>query len=273
MFKNRKASALMAAPYTTWAAIFIIVPLLMIFYYGLTDETGAFTFENVAAIAQPVHLKALGLALLLALIATAVCFLLAYPLAMILAKHGNSQSIITTLFILPMWMNFLLRTLAWMTLLENNGVINTILKAIGAPTIHVINTPTAIVIGMVYNFLPFMILPIYNALSRIDKSVIEAAADLGANGVQTFFKVIFPLSVPGVISGITMVFIPALTTFAISTLLGGSKILLIGNVIEQEFTLSYNWNLGAGLSIVLMIFIIINMIIESIAERREEEAR
>ncbi len=270
MFKNRKTPVLMASPYLIWSLIFILVPLGMIFYYGMTDESGAFTMQNIASITQPEHWKALMLALVLALIATVVCFILAYPLAMILAKNKlSSQGIITTLFILPMWMNFLLRTLAWMTLLENKGVINGVLTFLHLPNINIINTPSAIVVGMVYNFLPFMILPLYNALARIDENVINAARDLGANAVQTFFRITLPLSVPGIISGITMVFIPALTTFAISQMLGGSKILLIGNIIEQEFTLSYDWNMGSGLSIVLMIFIFINMVIEAVAEHKE----
>ena len=158
-----------------------------------------------------------------------------------------------------MWMNFLLRTLAWQTLLEKNGVINSILAFFHLPGISIINTPGAIILGMVYNFLPFMVLPIYNVLIKIDRDVINAARDLGANSVQTFLKVTLPLTTPGIVSGITMVFIPALTTFVISNLLGGSKILLIGNVIEQEFTKGSNWNLGAGLSMVLMVFILISM--------------
>ena len=268
MITNKKTSRLMASPYLAWALIFILVPLAMIVWYGLTDNTGALTFSKVAAISRQENMKALLLALLLALISTVICFLLAYPLGMILAANKlSSQGIIMTLFILPMWMNFLLRTLAWMTLLENKGVFNGILTALGLPNIHIINTPGAIVIGMVYNFLPFMILPIYNSLSRIDDSVINAARDLGANSFQTFFKVTLPLTRPGIISGITMVFIPALTTFAISTMMGGSKILLIGNVIEQEFTLSYDWNMGSGLSLVLMIFIIINMVIQAISDK------
>ena len=259
----------MASPYLAWALIFIIVPLGMMFYYGLTDQSGAFTMENIAAILQPVHWKSLILALELSVVSTIVCFLLAYPLGMILASNKmSSQGIITTLFILPMWMNFLLRTLAWMTLLENKGVINGVLEFLHLPTINIINTPAAIVIGMVYNFLPFMILPIYNSLAKIDDNVINAARDLGANALQTFLRVTLPLTVPGILSGVTMVFIPALTTFAISTMLGGSKILLVGNVIEQEFTLTYNWNLGSGLSIVLMVFIIINMVISAISEKK-----
>lgn len=158
-------------------------------------------------------------------------------------------------------MNFLLRTLAWQTLLEKNGVINSILAFFHLPGISIINTPGAIILGMVYNFLPFMVLPIYNVLIKIDRDVINAARDLGANSVQTFLKVTLPLTTPGIVSGITMVFIPALTTFVISDLLGGSKILLIGNVIEQEFKQTNNWNAGSALSTVLMIFIILSMVL------------
>lgn len=261
----------MARPYLFWSAAFIIIPLCMIFYYGLTDNTGAFTLKNITSISSPEHIKALISALVLSLISTLICLLLAYPLAMILtARKVNQKSFIVMVFILPMWMNFLLRTLAWQTLLEKTGVINSILSFFGLPALNIINTPGAIILGMVYNFLPFMVLPLYNALSKIDVNVINAAHDLGANAVQTFFRVIFPLSLPGVISGITMVFVPALTTFVISNLLGGSKILLIGNVIEQEFTQAGNWHLGSGLSIVLMIFIIINMVLTAVFDKNGE---
>lgn len=250
----------LAAPYVVWMIGFTIIPLLMIVYYGLTDKTGAFTLANIQAIGTAEHLKALGLSLLLSLISTVLCLLIAYPLALILRNRNIGQgSFILFIFILPMWMNFLLRTLAWQTLLEKNGVINGILSFFHLPQISIINTPASIVLGMVYNFLPFMVLPLYNVLVKIDDNTIYAARDLGANGIQTFFRVIFPLSIPGMISGITMVFIPALTTFVISNLLGGSKILLIGNVIEQEFTKGSNWHLGSGLSLVLMIFILISM--------------
>lgn len=263
----------LAAPYLFWAVAFIIIPLLMVVYYGLTDKTGAFTLENMTAIASPEHSKALLLALLLSAVSTVICLLLAYPLAMILvAKNTSKTGFIVLLFILPMWMNFLLRTLAWQTLLEKNGVINGILSFLHLPPQSLINTPGAIVLGMVYNFLPFMVLPIYNVLSKIDINVINAARDLGANSVQTFFKITLPLSFPGIVSGITMVFVPALTTFVISTLLGGSKILLIGNVIEQEFTTASNWHLGSGLSLVLMIFILLSMFISTLFDKDEEGA-
>ena len=253
---------LLSLPFIFWSAMFVIVPLCMVFYYGLTDKSGAFTFDNILAIATAEHSKALWEALKLSVISTVICLLLAYPLAMILC--------LVLIFILPMWMNFLLRTLAWQTLLEKTGVINSILSALHLPSLNIINTPSAIVLGMVYNFLPFMVLPLYNVLVKIDKSVINAAYDLGANGAQTFLRIIFPLSLPGMFSGITMVFVPALTTFVISKILGGSKILLIGNVIEQEFTQTGNWNLGSGLSIVLMLFIIFNMVISVITDKEGE---
>lgn len=275
--KNKPFTALMASPYLIWGIAFIIIPLIMVFYYGLTNNEGAFTLENVFAITDPRHLKALGIAMLLSVISTIICILLAYPLAMILAsKSGSKDKIIIMIFILPMWMNFLLRILAWQTILEKNGVINTFIEMFNAlplfdlPTLNIINTPYAIILGMVYNFLPFMILPLYNSLNKIDPNVVNAAKDLGANNFQTFIRIILPLTVPGIISGITMVFVPALTTFAISAMLGGSKISLIGNIIEQEFSTASNWHLGSGLSIVLMIFIIISMIFSAIFDKDGE---
>ena len=262
---------MLSLPFLFWSVLFILIPLGMVFYYGLTDNTGAFTLENVLAITTPEHSKALWEALKLSLISTLICFVLAYPLAMILSNMSSNQhSFIVLIFILPMWMNFLLRTLAWQTLLEKTGVINNVLNFLGLPSLDIINTPSAIVLGMVYNFLPFMVLPLYNVLVKIDRNVINAARDLGANGLQTFVKIIFPLSIPGIVSGISMVFVPALTTFVISKILGGSKILLIGNVIEQEFTQTGNWNLGSGLSIVLMLFIILNMVLSAVTDKDGE---
>lgn len=271
MNNAQRKKKLLGTPYFLWSLIFILIPLGMVFYYGLTDRSGAFTLNNIISITTAEHAKALWLALLLSLIATVLCLLLAYPLAMILCNMGvNQHSFIVLIFILPMWMNFLLRTMAWQTLLEKTGVINSILNFLHLPALRIINTPYAIVLGMVYNFLPFMVLPIYNALSKIDRSIIHAAKDLGANNIQVFFKIMLPLSVPGIISGITMVFIPALTTFVISKLLGGSKVLLIGNVIEEEFTQASNWHLGSGLSIVLMLFIIVNMVLSAIFDKDGE---
>jgi len=257
--KRRSARAWLAAPYGAWMIAFIIIPLVMVFVYGLTDKSGNFTLANILSIAEPVNRKAFWLSLELSALCTLICLVLAWPLASILTKIKSAGSVIVLLFILPMWMNFLLRTLAWLTLLEKNGVINTILRLLHLPTMSIINTPAAIILGMVYNFVPFMILPIYNVLSKIDVNIINAARDLGASRFQTFRRITLPLSVPGIISGITMVFVPSLTTFVISDILGGSKIMLIGNVIEQKFKVGDNWNAGSGLSLVLMVFILISM--------------
>ncbi len=257
-------------PYLVWMIGFILIPLIMILYYGLTNGNGVFTTANISLITDPINRDALLLALELSIVSTLLCLLLAYPLAMILNNTKlESNSFIVLIIILPMWMNFLLRTIAWQNILEKTGVLNTMLKFLHLPTLNIINTPAAIVLGMVYNFLPFMVLPIYNVLIKIDKDVINAARDLGANNRQTFRKIIFPLSLPGVVSGITMVFVPSLTTFVISTILGGSKIVLIGNVIEQQFRLG-NWNTGSGLSLVLMIFILFSMAVISKYDKEGE---
>lgn len=237
-----------------------VIPILTIAYYGFSDRDGNFTLKNITAIFMGENMQALGLSLLLALVSTAVCLVIAFPMAMILRESRfGKKGFMIFVIILPMWMNFLLRTMAWQVLLEREGVINSILNAIGLPKQELMNTPGAIVLGMVYDFLPFMILPIYNVVSKIDDDLIEAAYDLGAGKAYVYRKVIFPLSVPGIVSGIIMVFIPALTTFVISNMLGGGKINLIGNIIEQEFTVNSNWYLGSGLSLVMMVFIIISM--------------
>ena len=237
-----------------------LIPACVIAYYGMTDRSGAFTLANLVAIASGEHAKALGLSLLLAFASTVICLLLAFPLGLALKDSRlGKKGFMVFVFILPMWMNFLLRTMAWQGLLEKNGIINGMLASIGLPALNIINTPAAVILGMVYDYLPFMILPIYNALIKIDNNLIEAAYDLGASKSLVFRKVIVPLSVPGIVSGVTMVFVPSLTTFAISNMLGGGKVNLIGNIIEQEFTASSNWNLGSGLSLVMMIFIVISM--------------
>ncbi len=259
---NDKRVRYMASPYLLWSAGFIIIPLCLIFYYAFTDASGAFTLKNVGDIISYVNMKALLLSIAFSIGATFICLLIAYPLSLILSSIvSNSSSILSLLFILPMWMNSLLRTYAWQNILERKGVINGILAALSLPPLYIINKPPAILLGMVYDFLPFMILPVYNSVSRIDKDLINAARDLGAGYKDIFIRVIWPLSLPGVISGITMVFVPSLTTFVISDILGGGKILLIGNVIEQLFTQDSDWNAGAGLSVVLMVFIVISMFI------------
>ena len=251
---------MLAMPFLFWIFVGTVIPLGMVCYYGLTDRTGSFTVKNLTAIFEPVHLQALGLALLLSLISTVVCLLLAFPLAMVLRDSRlGKEGFIIFIFVLPMWMNFLLRTMAWQVILEKGGIFSHALGIIGLSMPEIINTPAAIVIGMVYDFLPFMVLPIYNTLMKIDNNLIEAAKDLGAENHTVLTKILIPLSIPGIASGVTMVFVPALTTFVISNILGGGKIYLIGNIIEQEFTTSANWNLGSGLSLVMMIFILLSM--------------
>ena len=251
---------LLAGPYIIWIIGFILLPVLMIFYYAFTTSSGSFTLINIASITHWVHVKSLLLSIRLGLICTLVCLVLSYPLAMILSRlQLKSQSFVVFIFVLPMWMNFMLRILAWQLLLSNNGIVNAILNALGLPGLSILNTPTAVVFGMVYDFLPYMILPIYNSMARIRKDVIEAAEDLGAKPPTIFFRIILPLTASGVVSGVIMVFVPALTSFVISDMLGGGKVLLIGNVIEQDFMDAYNWNLGSGLSLVLMFFVIASM--------------
>ena len=252
--KSRKPSI----PYIIWMVVFTMIPIIMIGFTAFTDKNGNFSFQAFtnAFYYTNIFVKSLWIAL----ISTAICLVLAYPLAYLLTRMKEStQNTLIMLLMIPMWMNFLLRTLAWQTLLEKNGVINSILSFVHLPALEIINTPGAIILGMVYNFLPFMVLPIYNVLIKIDRDVINAARDLGASSSYTFLKIILPLSIPGIISGITMVFVPALTTFVISDLLGGGKILLIGNVIEQSFKQNSNWHVGSGLSMVLMVFIIASM--------------
>ena len=249
-----------AVPYVIWMAIFVVAPLLIIVFYAFTSQAGGFTLENFSTMAQ--YTGVFGRSFLLAIIATFICLLIGYPLSYWLAQESPAvRRVAMMLIMLPMWMNFLLRTYSWMFLLEKRGLINSFLGLFGIGPFQMINTQGAIVLGMVYNFLPFMVLPLYNVLSKIDKDVIFAARDLGATAAYTFRKIIFPLSMPGIISGITMVFVPSLTTFVISDLLGGSKILLIGNVIDRQFQQGSNWNVGSGLSLVLMVFIFISMLL------------
>ena len=238
--------------------MFVIVPLCMVFYYGLTDKSGAFTFDNILAIATAEHSKALWEALKLSVISTVICLLLAYPLAMILCNMNvNQNSFLVLIFILPMWMNFLLRTLAWQTLLEKTGVINSILSVLHLPSLNIINTPGAIILGMVYNFLPFMVLPIYTALIRIDYSLVEAALDLGARPLKTFFTVIVPLTKGGIIAGSMLVFIPAVGEFVIPELLGGPDSIMIGRVLWQEFFNNRDWPVASAVAIIMLLLLIV----------------
>ena len=269
---SRLRNKLVAAPYSIWMIGFIVIPLIFVVYYGLTNDANAFTLDNVVSFFNPIHFKSFLQAFKLAFISTLICIILAYPIALIFRNSKTKKSsFVVYVFILPMWMNGLLRIYAWLTLIEKRGVINLILTKFGLPSINIVNTEIAIILGMVYDFLPFMILPLYNALMKIRDDTLNGARDLGASELQVFTRVIFPLSIPGMVSGITMVFIPALTTVAISYMLGGGLFLLIGNVIEQEFLTTSNWHLGSGLSLVLIVFIFIVMGITNKFTDKDEE--
>ena len=254
-----KKDSWLAAPFMVWTVIFTVVPLAMVCWYAFTDASGAFTMENIKSIGT--YWRYLSDSLIMGAIATLICLILGYPMAYIMsrASWGTQQTIMLAIM-LPQWMNFLLRTYSWMTLLENNGIINNLLGKLGIGPFQMINTKGAIILGMVYNFLPYMILPIYSVMEKIDGSLFEAAQDLGANKLSTMRRVVFPLSLPGVITGITMVFVPSVSTFVISQMLGGGRNMLIGDVIERLFVgAAPNYNVGAALSLVLMVLILISM--------------
>ena len=246
-------------PYLIWMIIFTVVPMLMVLYFAFTDKKGGFTLENIQQVGQysNVFLRSIWQGAL----ATVICLVLSYPLAYSIAHRKlKTQNVMIMLVMLPMWMNFLLRTYAWMTLLEDNGILNNLFVSLGLPRLHMINTAGAVVLGMVYNYIPYMILPLYTVLTKIDNSILEAAQDLGASRTQVFCKVTLPMSMPGMISGVTMVFVPAVSTFIISKMLGGGGNLLIGDVVEMQFLGSaYNPNLGSAISLVLMVLIMICM--------------
>lgn len=267
-----------SAPYIVWSIIFIVVPLLMVVFYGFTienpDGSIAFSAANFKKFLAPEYLTTVWRSVVYAVISTFICLLLGYPAALILSsKDLKSKSVMMFLIVIPMWMNLLLRTYSWLTLLEDNGLINQFLRFIGIlgkeEAISFLQKDGSVVLGMVYNFLPFMILPIYSVMSKMDYSIINAAEDLGANKLSIFKRVIFPLSMPGVVSGITMVFVPAITTFAISKILSRGNVYLIGNAIEQEFSRGSR-NFGSAMSLVLMIFILISMFFTSDSDKESQ---
>lgn len=273
-----------AVPYEVWMAIFVVAPIVIIVVYAFSSADGGFSLENFVSMGEytDVFLRSFKLAL----IATAVCLLIGYPVSYWMSREGKSfQRMAMVLIMLPMWMNFLLRTYSWMTILENNGLLNQLFQKIGLIALYnrvtvadveffqMINTQGAVVLGMVYNYLPFMILPIYSVIIKLDRSLIEAARDLGANSVMVFRKVILPLSLPGVLSGITMVFVPSVSTFAISRMLGGGTELLLGDLIERQFLGgAYNPQLGAAISLVMMVIVLVCMIVMNRFGEGEEQA-
>lgn len=274
--KNRNKNLSFAAyPYVVWSAIFIVIPLLLIVFFSFTSKVNGrfvFSFENFQRLFEPIYFTVFIRSIWLAVLSTVLCLILGYPIAYIISKLPiKRRNMLILLFILPMWMNFLLRTYAWMAILGRDGLINTLLGYIGIGPIKMLYTDGAILLGMVYNFLPFMVIPIYTVLIKIDKNLVNAAYDLGANKAQAFRKVILPLSIPGIISGITMVFMPAVSNFVIPNLLGGGKYMLVGNLIEQQFTTIGNWNFGSALSIFMMILILISMAFMSKYEKNGKE--
>jgi len=255
MKKNK--SILLSTPYILWMLIFTLIPLGVMIVYAFTDpDTGTFTLQNLRDLA--LFLPTLGTSVWYSLLSAGICLLLGYPVAYFIAhRSAITQKILYMLIMLPMCMSFLLRTLAWVGLLETNGILNILLGKVGLGTVELIGTPAAVILGMVYNYLPYMILPLYAIIVKIDNRLIEAAEDLGCNGMQVFGRVILPLSVPGILSGITMVFVPAVSTFYISQKLGGAETMLIGDIIEKQFKTSNNPNLGAALSLLLMLMVLV----------------
>jgi len=255
MKKNK--SLILSGPYIAWMVIFTLIPLGVVAYYAFTDpNTGAFSMKNIMELQN--YMPVLWQSVLYSLISAVICLLLGYPVAYFIAHQGEvMQKILYMLVMLPMCMSFLLRTLAWVGLLQDTGIINNLLGLIGIGPIRMIRTPGAVILGMVYNYLPYMILPLYAIIVKIDNRLIEAAEDLGCNGFQVFTKVVLPLSMPGILSGLTMVFVPAVSTFYISQKLGGTDTVLIGDVIERQFKQGNNANLGAALSLLLMVLVFI----------------
>ncbi len=253
--------------------IFVLVPILLVLVYsfeaaGINGEM-IFSLENYQKLVDANYLNIFLRSVYLAVISSIICVALGYPISMILANREKrtGKSGLVWIFILPMWMNMLLRTYSWLTILEKNGILNNLLEMLNLPAVNILYTSGAVVLGMVYNFLPFMILPIYSVLIKIDNSIIEAAEDLGANSFTVFRKVTLPLSIPGVVSGITMVFLPAVTTFIISKLLGGGHYMLIGNLIENQFLVADNWNFGSAISILMMVLILMSMAIMNVFDK------
>lgn len=259
-------------PYVIWMALFVVAPILMILVYAFSGTEGGFTLANFSAMGTytVVFIRSFRLAG----IATVICLFIGYPVAYLLSREGQRfQRLATVLIMLPMWMNFLLRTYSWMAILENNGLINQFLGLFGLGPFKMIDTQGAVVLGMVYNYLPFMILPIYSVIIKLDHSLVEAAHDLGADNVVAFRRVIFPLSLPGVLSGITMVFVPSVSTFAISTMLGGGTEYLLGDLIEQQFLGgAYNPQLGAAIALVMMVVVVLCMWVMNRFGEGEEQA-
>ena len=247
-----------ALPHIVWILIFIVGPLLFVAYYAFTNTQGEFSFSNIELLTSYSHIFLTSICF--ALVATVICLLIGYPLAFAMSRaKPSTQKLLMVLIMLPMWISLLIRTYSLMTLLDNNGLVNATLKAIGLAPVKMVGTGGAVILGMVYDFLPYMVLPIYTSMTKLDKRYLEAAADLGCNSVQTIFRVVLPLTVPGIVSGITMVFVPSISTFYISQKLGGGSFDLIGDTIERQFKYASTYHVGAAISLVMMILILISV--------------
>lgn len=258
MKKRSVFERLSGSPYVAWSALFIIAPLLFVVYFAFTDRNGAFTLENIRTL--PSYSQTFVMSIGFSLIATAVCFLIGYPLAYCMSQmKARTRNVLMTLIMLPMWISLLIRTYSLMTLLDNGGLVNSLLTSMGLAPVTIVGTGGAVILGMIYDFLPYMVLPIYTSMSKLDGRYLEAAADLGCNGFQTLFRVILPLTVPGIVSGVTMVFVPSISTFYISQKLGGGNFDLIGDTIERQFKFTSTYHVGAALSLVMMILILISI--------------
>ena len=273
--KKINSSKSAAYPYIVWSSLFILIPLLIVLFFSFTVETSegySFSLENYTRLMNSQYAHIFYKSIQLAGLTTVACLILGYPVAYIISKISPSRrNLVIMLFIVPMWMNFLLRTYAWLPILGKNGFVNNFLANFGIGPIQFLYNDGAVLLGMVYNFLPFMVLPIFTILSKMDQSLIDAASDLGATRKQIFTKVVFPLSLPGVLSGITMVFMPAVSTFVISSLLGGGQYMLLGNLIEQQFTTMGNRNFGSAISIIMMIVILISMAVMNKFDSEDKE--
>ncbi len=270
--KNKRSwfDRIASAPYIVWSAIFIIAPLLFVAYFAFTDRDGNFTFENILSLSS--YSETFIMSLGFSLIATTVCLLIGYPLAYCMSRTSEkARNILMVLLMLPMWISLLIRTYSLMALLDNGGLVSTFLVSIGLPKLTFIGTDGAVILGMIYDFLPYMVLPIYTSLLKIDRRYLEASADLGCNSIQTLFKVILPLTTPGIISGITMVFVPSISTFYISQKLGGGSFDLLGDTIERQFQNQITYHTGAAISLVMMILILISLAIMNKFSDNEEE--
>ena len=270
MKKKSLMQSMVAAPHVVWSVLFIVAPLVIVAYYAFTTADGSFTFDNIFALSEHTHTFAMSIAM--SVIATFICFLVGYPLAYVISRAGaTGQRMMMMLLMLPMWTNLLIRTYSMMAIMDDGGFLNGILTTLNLPTVHLIGTKGAVIFGMVYDFLPYMVMPIYTTMAKMDPRLLEAAGDLGCNSMRTLTRVVFPLSLSGVLSGVTMVFVPSISTFYISQKLGGGTFELIGDTIERQFQNETTYHVGAAISLVMMILILLSLAVMNRFSNESEE--